>query len=152
MDTQVLTTSASARMAEPWWPPGLALRALDLAEGEIAQAREHVETAKAKTLEGMTPRAAPTVPPVRRTATPLEPRNALEEAAWRGNFGAAAPVRTASTNSDGTVSKAEATARAAAEELARLQAAAEKRDRRRARQTRAARATTGTLPLRLPVS
>ena len=60
-----------------------------------------------------------------------------------GNFGAV-PVRT-STGSDGTASKAEAKARAAAEELARLKAAAEKRasqkNRRRARRTRSAKAT-----------
>ncbi len=60
-----------------------------------------------------------------------------------GNFGAV-PVRT-STGSDGTASKAEAKARAAAEELARLKAAAEKRAsqqrRRRARRTRSAKAT-----------
>ena len=61
-----------------------------------------------------------------------------------GNFGAV-PVRTSSTGSDGTASKAEAKARAAAEELARLKAAAEKRasqkNRRRARRTRSAKAT-----------
>ena len=66
------------------------------------------------------------------------------EAAWRGNFGAV-PVRTSSTGSDGTASKAEAKARAAAEELARLKVAAEKRAsqqrRRRARRTRSAKAT-----------
>ena len=91
----------------------------------------------------MTPRTstgAPS-PDSRRT---LEPRNPLEEAAWRGNFGAV-PVRTSSTGSDGTASKAEAKARAAAEELARLKAAAEKRAsqqrRRRVRRTRSAKAT-----------
>ena len=61
-----------------------------------------------------------------------------------GNFGAV-PVRTSSTGSDGTASKAEAKARAAAEELARLKLAAEKRAsqqrRRRARRTRSAKAT-----------
>ena len=119
-----------------------ALRALDLAEGEIAQAREHVETAKAATVKGMTPRTSTGAPSPASRRT-LEPRNPLEEAAWRGNFGAV-PVRT-STDSDGTASKAEAKARAAAEELARLKAAAEKRasqkNRRRARRTRSAKAT-----------
>ena len=61
-----------------------------------------------------------------------------------GNFGAV-PVRMSSTSSDGLASKAEAKARAAAEELARLKAAAEKRAsqqrRRRARRTRSAKAT-----------
>ena len=121
-----------------------ALRALDLAEGEIAQAREHVETAKAATVKGMTPRTSTGAPsPASRRTTTIEPRNPLEEAAWRGNFGAV-PART-STSSDGTASKAEAKARAAAEELARLKAAAEKRAsqqrRRRARRTRSAKAT-----------
>ena len=120
-----------------------ALRALDLAEGEIAQAREHVETAKAATVKGMTPRTSTGAPSPASRRT-LEPRNPLEEAAWRGNFGAV-PVRTSSTGSDGTASKAEAKARAAAEELARLKAAAEKRasqkNRRRARRTRSAKAT-----------
>ena len=120
-----------------------ALRALDLAEGEIAQAREHVETAKAATVKGMTPRTSTGASPASRRTTTIEPRNPLEEAAWRGNFGAV-PVRT-STGSDGTASKAEAKARAAAEELARLKAAAEKRasqkNRRRARRTRSAKAT-----------
>ena len=121
-----------------------ALRALDLAEGEIAQAREHVETAKAATVKGMTPRTSTGAPSPASRRT-LEPRNPLEEAAWRGNFGAV-PVRTSSTGSDGTASKAEAKARAAAEELARLKVAAEKRAsqqrRRRARRTRSAKATT----------
>ena len=121
-----------------------ALRALDLAEGEIAQAREHVETAKAATVKGMTPRTSTGASPASRRTTTIEPRNPLEEAAWRGNFGAV-PVRTSSTGSDGTASKAEAKARAAAEELARLKAAAEKRAsqqrRRRARRTRSAKAT-----------
>ena len=120
-----------------------ALRALDLAEGEIAQAREHVETAKAATVKGMTPRTSTGAPSPASRRT-LEPRNPLEEAAWRGNFGAV-PVRTSSTGSDGTASIAEAKARAAAEELARLKAAAEKRasqkNRRRARRTRSAKAT-----------
>ena len=69
-----------------------ALRALDLAEGEIAQAREHVETAKAATVKGMTPRTSTGAPSPASRQT-LEPRNPLEEAAWRGNFGAV-PVRT----------------------------------------------------------
>ena len=89
----------------------------------------------------MTPRTSTGASPASRRT--LEPRNPLEEAAWRGNFGAV-PVRT-STGSDGTASKAEAKARAAAEELARLKAAAEKRAsqqrRRRARRTRSAKAT-----------
>ena len=109
------------------------------------QAREHVETAKAATVKGMTPRTSTGAPsPASRRTTTIEPRNPLEEAAWRGNFGAV-PART-STSSDGTASKAEAKARAAAEELARLKAAAEKRAsqqrRRRARRTRSAKATT----------
>ena len=60
-----------------------ALRALDLAEGEIAQAREHVETAKAATVKGMTPRTSTGAPSPASRRT-LEPRNPLEEAAWRG--------------------------------------------------------------------
>ena len=60
-----------------------ALRALDLAEGEIAQAREHVETAKAATVKGMTPRTSTGAPSPASRQT-LEPRNPLEEAAWRG--------------------------------------------------------------------
>ena len=61
-----------------------ALRALDLAEGEIAQAREHVETAKAATVKGMTPRTSTGASPASRRTTTIEPRNPLEEAAWRG--------------------------------------------------------------------
>ena len=63
--------------------PNAALRALDLAEGEIAQAREHVETAKAATVKGMTPRTSTGAPSPASRRT-LEPRNPLEEAAWRG--------------------------------------------------------------------
>jgi len=95
-----------------------ALRSVDLAEAEASEARGLVETAKEKTVAGLTPRVrkATASPPKKRV--PLEPKNALEAAAWRGGFGAAGE----SEDADGALAAAEARAKKAEADLAALKA------------------------------